>query len=118
MGTVVVQDTLKPVIALKFGNAVVHQGSASDKGVNGETNPAKGYFMADQSNNFSIWACSRGLRTEKQQGSQPWSAGLSRHFFKLYRTKNQSQPKSRLSGILIFFLKKKIDAPFVNARSV
>merc|ERR1712118_273100 len=47
---VVVQDTLKPVIGLKVGGSVVHQGAAKDTGVQGQKNPAHGYsFMAEQS---------------------------------------------------------------------
>jgi hypothetical protein len=54
--TVKVQDTLKPVIALKYGGAVIHQGAASDKGINGEANPANRYFMAEQGKSFNAWA--------------------------------------------------------------
>ena len=46
--TIVVQDTLKPVISLRFSGAVVHQSSSSDGGTNGEYNPA-GSMMAESS---------------------------------------------------------------------
>jgi len=42
--TVLVQDTLKPVISLKFGDKFIHIGSAKDKGSNGEKNPAVAHF--------------------------------------------------------------------------
>jgi len=38
--TVVVKDTLAPVIALKMGSKVIHVSDASKKGLGGETNPA------------------------------------------------------------------------------
>jgi len=48
--TVTIVDTLKPTIGLKFGGTVVHAGPALDRGVQGEKNPAHGYygsFMAE-----------------------------------------------------------------------
>jgi hypothetical protein len=49
---VVVQDTLKPVIALKYGSQVLHKSKAADTGVRGEANPASKYiFMAEQVSN-------------------------------------------------------------------
>jgi hypothetical protein len=49
--TVIVVDTLKPVIAIGYGAShasmtVFHKSSASDTGVNGEANPADSKFMA------------------------------------------------------------------------
>ena len=38
--TVTVKDTLKPVIHLKFGRNTFHKSKATDKGVNGQRNPA------------------------------------------------------------------------------
>jgi hypothetical protein len=38
--TVTVKDTLKPVIHLKFGSNTFHKSAATDKGVNGQANPA------------------------------------------------------------------------------
>merc|ERR1712130_585486 len=50
--TIVVKDTLKPVISLHFGGKKVHQSRANDKGVNGQANKAKfarynPYFMEE-----------------------------------------------------------------------
>jgi hypothetical protein len=65
--TVKVSDTLKPVIALKYGGATIHKSAAADKGVNGETNPAATYFMAEvaQGSNVAmigaIAACVAGI---------------------------------------------------------
>jgi len=42
--TVKVADTLKPVIALKYGDSYIHKGKALDRGVRGEKNPASKYF--------------------------------------------------------------------------
>jgi hypothetical protein len=44
--TVKVSDTLKPVIALKYGNDYIHRSKALDRGVNGESNPARTYWPA------------------------------------------------------------------------
>lgn len=54
--TVVVEDTLKPVIALKFGDSVIHKSNAEDKGLGEQSNPAKSYFMAEQAQGFNAWA--------------------------------------------------------------
>lgn len=54
--TVVVEDTLKPVIALKFGGSVIHKSGAEDTGLGNEANPAKSYFMAEQGQSFNAWA--------------------------------------------------------------
>ena len=56
--TIIVQDTLKPVIALKYGNQIIHKSAAQDTGVRGESNPANKYFMAEQvsSNGYLIGA--------------------------------------------------------------
>jgi hypothetical protein len=42
--TVVVIDTLKPVIGLQYAGSVFHIGDTSDTGKNGETNPAHSRF--------------------------------------------------------------------------
>jgi hypothetical protein len=58
--TITVSDTLKPVIALKYGGKTIHKSAAVDEGVNGEANPAATYFvrrlMAEESQGFSSWA--------------------------------------------------------------
>jgi hypothetical protein len=66
--TIKVSDTLKPVIALKYGDATIHKSAATDKGVNGEANPAVAhYFMAEvaQGSNVAmigaIAACVAGI---------------------------------------------------------
>jgi hypothetical protein len=55
--TVVVADTLKPVIGLNYGGKFFHKGDGSDTGANGEANPAKTYFkfMAEQSQSAQGW---------------------------------------------------------------
>jgi hypothetical protein len=52
--TIRVSDTLKPVIALKYNNRVIHKSTANDKGVRGETNPAGRYFMAELAQGSSV----------------------------------------------------------------
>lgn len=52
--TIRVSDTLKPVIALKYNNRVIHKSTANDKGVRGEENPAKNYFMAELAQGSSV----------------------------------------------------------------
>jgi hypothetical protein len=51
--TICVRDTLKPVIALHYGKHKIHQGKATDKGINGQANPAHkhdgGAMMAESS---------------------------------------------------------------------
>ena len=52
--TVVIQDTLKPVIQIKYKGNEVAKGGSEDKGTNGEANPAyqggkdAGHFMAEE----------------------------------------------------------------------
>merc|ERR1711918_38856 len=41
------KDTLKPTIGLKFGGRFIHSGAATDKGVQGQSNPAHKRFMAE-----------------------------------------------------------------------
>jgi len=56
---VLVQDTLKPVIALKYGNQLLHKSTAADKGLGNEANPAARYnFMSEQvsGNSYMIGA--------------------------------------------------------------
>jgi hypothetical protein len=55
--TIKVSDTLKPVIALKYGGQTIHKSAATDKGVNGESNPAQKYLFG------------RRLMAEAGQGS-------------------------------------------------
>jgi len=53
---VVVKDTLKPVIGLTIGGKSIHVSAAEDKGVNGESNLAKSYFMAESRQTAGQWA--------------------------------------------------------------
>jgi hypothetical protein len=58
--TIVVQDTLKPVISLHFGGKKIHQSASADKGTNGETNPAglaasNPNFMAETQTSVNGW---------------------------------------------------------------
>ena len=54
MRTVVIQDTLKPVIQIKYKGNEVAKGGFADKGTNGEDNEAyqdgkdAGHFMAEE----------------------------------------------------------------------
>jgi hypothetical protein len=47
--TVVVMDTLKPVIGLQYAGSIFHTGAGNDHGKNGEINPAKHNFRVGQS---------------------------------------------------------------------
>merc|ERR1711934_257592 len=58
--TIVVKDTLKPVISPHFGGKKVHQSRANDKGVNGQANKAKfarynPYFMEETQTSVNGW---------------------------------------------------------------
>merc|ERR1711990_1289854 len=58
--TIVVKDTLKPVISLHFGGKKIHQSTANDKGVNGQANNAKyarynPYFMEETQTSVNGW---------------------------------------------------------------
>merc|ERR1712232_1440648 len=58
--TIVVKDTLKPVISLHFGGKKIHQSRANDKGVNGQANKAKfarynPYFMEETQTSVNGW---------------------------------------------------------------
>jgi hypothetical protein len=47
--TVIVKDTLKPVIALHFGGKKIHESTSNDKGLNKQRNPAGARFRAETS---------------------------------------------------------------------
>merc|ERR1711990_1072286 len=58
--TVIVQDTLKPVISLHFKNKMIHKSGAGEKGTNGQFNPAHGaagnpYFMSESQTSVNGW---------------------------------------------------------------
>merc|ERR1711939_665620 len=58
--TVIVQDTLKPVISLHFKNKMIHKSGAGNNGVNGQFNPAHGaagnpYFMSESQTSVNGW---------------------------------------------------------------
>jgi len=58
--TVIVQDTLKPVISLHFKNKMIHKSGAGNKGTNGQFNPAHGaagnpYFMSESQTSVNGW---------------------------------------------------------------
>merc|ERR1712232_1480251 len=58
--TIVVKDTLKPVISLHFGGKKIHQSRANDKVVNGQANKAKfarynPYFMEETQTSVNGW---------------------------------------------------------------
>jgi hypothetical protein len=52
--TVVVKDTLKPVIGLQVGNKYIHVSKGEDTGVRGEENPAPAYFMVEGATS-NVW---------------------------------------------------------------
>jgi hypothetical protein len=51
--TITVQDTLKPVISLSYGANTFHKSAATDKGVNGQANPAA--LMAETQTSVNGW---------------------------------------------------------------
>merc|ERR1711988_251539 len=58
--TVVVQDTLKPVISLHFANKMIHKSGAGNSGTNGQANPAHAaagnpYFMSESQTSVNGW---------------------------------------------------------------
>jgi len=58
--TIVVKDTLKPVISLHFGGKKIHQSASADKGVNGQANMAgqanyNPYFMEETQTSVNGW---------------------------------------------------------------
>merc|ERR1711937_1130532 len=58
--TIVVKDTLKPVISLHFGGKKIHQSASADKGVNGQANKAgqasyNPYFMEETQTSVNGW---------------------------------------------------------------
>merc|ERR1711998_22623 len=58
--TIVVKDTLKPVISLHFGGKKIHQSASADQGVNGQANKAgqarfNPYFMEETQTSVNGW---------------------------------------------------------------
>jgi len=55
--TIYVKDTLKPVISLSYNAKVFHKSTGADKGINGQSNPAKDYakFMAESQTSVNGW---------------------------------------------------------------
>merc|ERR1712028_198396 len=58
--TIVVKDTLKPVISLHFGKKTIHKSKATDTGVNRQANPAANaannpYFMEESQTSVNGW---------------------------------------------------------------